>query len=112
MVGLDATVIVEGQDLVSLKLLEADMKTTLKPPAAPGGRQGIKIRVKVEDISLRDLQVGLLGLLSLSYTIYLRLKAAALVHQLPQALVCSSLGCKVTGGHCLGCLPEREGLQC
>ena len=57
MVGLDATVIVEGRDLVSLKLLEADMKVTMKPPSSPGQRQGMKVRVRVEDISLRDLQV-------------------------------------------------------
>ena len=58
MVGLDATVIVEGRDLVSLKLLEADVTTTLKPPSGPGQRQGMKVRVRIEDISLRDLQVS------------------------------------------------------
>ena len=58
MVGLDATVIVEGLDLVSLKLLEADVTTTLKPPSGPGQRQGMKVRVRIEDISLRDLQVS------------------------------------------------------
>ena len=57
MVGLDATVIVEGRDLVSLKLLEADMTVTMKPASSPGQRQGMKVRVRIEDISLRDLQV-------------------------------------------------------
>ena len=61
LVGIDAILLVEGRELLYLKLLDAAATAALAPPALRPGPNDMTftLALTVGDIGLRDMQVGL-----------------------------------------------------
>ena len=60
MVGVDLAVLIEKQELLSLKLLDAALETSLA--ATSSHAEAVVVELSIDDISIRDLQVHLLVL--------------------------------------------------
>ena len=58
MVGVDLAVLIEKQELLSLKLLDAALETSLA--ATSSHAEAVVVELSIDDISIRDLQVHLL----------------------------------------------------
>ncbi len=71
LVGLDMVLLVMGQELVSFKVVDAALLTTVAPsppavpPTAPAAdvlpAAGVTIALTVEDMSMRDMQARVQG---------------------------------------------------
>ncbi len=56
MVGVDLAVLIEKQELLSLKLLDAALETSLA--ATSSHAEAVVVELSIDDISIRDLQVS------------------------------------------------------
>ena len=79
LVGIDAIMLMEGRELVFLKLLDAEARVVLNPPRPRNARDALAVAVSltVGDIGLRDMQVRIpcLGLLKRGSRLSQRWKA-------------------------------------
>ena len=59
LVGIDAIMLMEGRELVFVKLLDAEASVQLNPPRPRSARDALAVAVSltVGDIGLRDMQV-------------------------------------------------------
>ena len=59
LVGIDAILLMEGRELVFVKLLDAEASVALNPPRPRNARDALAVAVSltVGDIGLRDMQV-------------------------------------------------------